>query len=108
MGDKSSADEKVKIPFAYVETVGWYFDLRYSHCFVVLLKKKIETMAYYLFGLIPPGTTQVPAHVLRSLAGRLCWYSAALPLGRAFIYAFFLGRAAAGTGLVKIRRWHTQ
>jgi hypothetical protein len=102
MGPNSSANEKAKITFGYVETVGWYFDLRYDHWFVVPLAKKVEKMAYYLFCLIPHDTAQVEAHHLRSLAGLLCWYSAALPLGRAFIYALFQGRAAAGSGMVHI------
>lgn len=102
LGKESSANDKAKITFAYVKTVGWHFDLRYDFWFVVPLAKKVEKMANYLFCLIPPESTAVEAHNLRSLAGLLCWYSAAIPLGRAFIYALFQGRTIPRSTMIRI------
>jgi hypothetical protein len=67
------------------------------------LRKKIEKMAHYLFNLVPPGSTIVETHHMRSLAGLLCWYSAALPLGRAFVYTLFQCRDSLTKGYVRIR-----
>ena len=39
---------------------------------------------------------------MQSLAGILCWYSAALPLGRAFVYTLFQCRETINPGFVRI------
>ena len=66
------------------------------------LEKKIEKIAHYLFNIIPAEATKVELPHMRSLAGLLCWYSAALPLGRAFVYSLFQCRDSFSTGFVYI------
>jgi hypothetical protein len=101
-GGESSADAKAKVFFAFLEAIGWYYDLRYDFWFVLPLEKKIEKIAHYLFNIIPAEATKVELPHMRSLAGLLCWYSAALPLGRAFVYSLFQCRDSFSTGFVYI------
>ena len=101
-GKNSTADAKAKVFFGFLRSVGWYFDLRYTFWFVVPLTEKIDKMAHYLFHIVPPSATRVERHHMQSLAGLLCWYSAALPLGRAFVYTLFQCRETITPGFVRI------
>ena len=88
-GPDSSEDRKSKLFCGCLEAVGWYFDLRYTHWYVVPLKGKIEKIAHYLFNVIAPGQTEAPLLDMQVLAGLLCWYSVAMPIGRSFVYTLF-------------------
>ena len=88
-GQDSSEDRKTKLFCGCLESVGWYFDLRYTHWFVVPLPRKIEKIAHYLFNVIPANSTAVPLVDMQILAGLLCWYAVALPLGKSFVYPLF-------------------
>jgi hypothetical protein len=101
-GMESSADTKAKIFFGFLEAVGWHFDLRVDYWTVVPLPKKIDKIAHYLFNVVTPSVTVVPTQHMRTLAGLLCWYSVALPLGRAFVYPLFQCRETLSSGMVRV------
>ena len=97
-GPDSSEDRKTKLFVGCCETVGWYFDLRYSHWTARPIMKKLEKIAYYLFCVIPPDARTTTLHNMQSLAGLLCWYAVAIPIAKSFVYTLFqCNRAANGT-----------
>ena len=102
-GPDSTEDRKTKIFIGCAETVGWHFDLRYSHWTVRPLQKKIEKMAHYLFNVVPPNARTAQYDDMKTLTGLLCWYSMAIPIGRSFVYSLYKC-PRIGTSLVRIHQ----
>ena len=81
-----------------METLGWYFDLRYSHWSARPITRKIEKIAHYLFNVIRSDDTTTTLPFIQSLAGLLCWYAVAIPIGRSFVYTLFqCNKSSTGT-----------
>ena len=54
-----------------------------------LNRKNFGKIVHYLFNVIPVGSEIAPYAAVRELQGLLSWFSAALPLGKSFVYSLF-------------------
>ena len=88
-GNLSTEDKKVWIYIGKCIALGWYFNLRYDGWYVLPKPEKMDKILHYLFNVVTVSDKRIPHHTMQQLCGLLCWFSAAIPLGRAFVYTLF-------------------
>jgi hypothetical protein len=99
LGAQATEPRKSKWFYGCLVGIGWYFNLIYSEFYVLPKPEKLRKIVHYLFNVIPVGSEVAPYAAVRELQGLLCWFSAALPLGKSFVYSLFRCRPD-NTGLV--------
>ena len=89
LGAQATEPRKSKWFYGCLIGIGWYFNLVYSEFYVLPKPEKLRKIVHYLFNVIPVGSELAPYSAVRELQGLLCWFSAALPLGKSFVYSLF-------------------
>ena len=89
LGAQATEPRKSKWFYGCLVGIGWYFNLIYSEFYVLPKPVKLRKIVHYLFNVIPVGSEVAPYTAVRELQGLLCWFSAALPLGKSFVYSLF-------------------
>ena len=89
LGAQATEPRKAKWFYGCLVGIGWYFNLIYSEFYVLPKPEKLRKIVHYLFNIIPVGSVMAPYSAVRELQGLLCWFSAALPLGKSFVYSLF-------------------
>ena len=89
LGAQATEPKKTKWFYGCLVGIGWYFNLVYSEFYVLPKPEKLRKIVHYLFNVIPVGSDIAPYTAVRELQGLLCWFSAALPLGKSFVYSLF-------------------
>jgi len=89
LGAQATEPRKTKWFYGCLVGIGWYFNLIYSEFYVLPKPEKLRKIVHYLFNVIPVGSAIAPYTAVRELQGLLCWFSAALPLGKSFVYSLF-------------------
>ena len=89
LGAQATEPRKSKWFYGCLIGIGWYFNLIYSEFYVLPKPEKLRKIVHYLFNVVPVGSEIAPYTAVRELQGLLCWFSAALPLGKSFVYSLF-------------------
>lgn len=89
LGAQATEPRKSKWFYGCLIGIGWYFNLIYSEFYVLPKPEKLRKIVHYLFNVVPVGSEVAPFTAVRELQGLLCWFSAALPLGKSFVYSLF-------------------